>query len=397
MQKHAERDPSYLRLGALFAAYFGLVGVLAPYMPLYFQARGLNAFEIGVLIALGQVMRVIGPNLWGYLADHATRRTSILRSTAVALLASFCLLFVPGGFAFVFGVMLLVNLFQTAQMPIAEALASASMRGKHDAAVRYGRLRLWGSAGFITVVMAAGPLFDRTGIDSALWLVATLAGLLVWAAWKVRDEPSHEREHERVSVRRRLREAPVRWFLLSAALMVFAHGALYSYLSIYLAELGYSKTAIGAFWVLSVVLEIAFFFTQGRWFARFGLYPLLQASFIVAAVRFLLIAEMATLWWVLAFAQILHSMTFAVHHSASVLMIQRWFPGRAAARGQAVYISAAYGVGGTAGTLTAAYAWTLGGPVWSFGSGSVAALLGAWAIRRARRHDAAWRGPHLVA
>ena len=39
---------------------------------------------------------------------------------------SFCLLFVPGGFAFVFGVMLLLNLFQTAQMPIAEALASAA-------------------------------------------------------------------------------------------------------------------------------------------------------------------------------------------------------------------------------------------------------------------------------
>jgi PPP family 3-phenylpropionic acid transporter len=397
MRTASAPDPSYLRLGALFAAYFGLVGVVAPYMPLYFQARGLNAFEIGVLIALGQVMRVIGPNLWGYLADRATRRTSILRSTAVALLASFCLLFVPGGFAFVFGVMLLVNLFQTAQMPIAEALASASMRGRHDATVRYGRLRLWGSAGFITVVMAAGPLFDRTGIDSALWLVAALAALMVWAAWRVRDEPSHEQAHERVSVRRRLREASVRWFLLSAALMVFAHGALYSYLSIYLAELGYSKTAIGTFWVLSVVLEIAFFFTQGRWFARFGLYPLLQASFLVAAVRFLLIAEMATLWWVLAFAQILHSVTFAVHHSASVLMIQRWFPGRAAARGQAVYISAAYGVGGTAGTLTAAYAWTLGGPVWSFGSGSVAALLGAWAIRRARRHDAPWRGPHLVA
>lgn len=395
--RKAPADPSYWRLGALFAAYFGLAGVIAPYMPLYFQSRGLSAFEIGVLIALGQVMRVIGPNLWGYLADHASRRTSILRSTAVALLAAFCLLFFPGGFVFVFGVMLLVNLFQTAQMPVAEALASASMRGKDDAAVRYGRLRLWGSAGFVVVVMAAGPLFDRTGIGTALWLGTALAALLVVVAWQVRDEPLPHAAHEVVSVRRRLREPPVRWFLLSAGLMVFAHGALYSYLSIYLAELGYSKTAIGIFWVLSVILEMVFFFTQGRWFARFGVYALLQASFLVAAVRFLLIAELATFWWVLAFAQILHAMTFAVHHSASVLTIQRWFPGRAAARGQAVYISAAYGVGGTAGTLTAAYAWTLGGPAWAFGSGSLAALLGAWAVRRARRLDASWGGPHRIA
>ena len=125
-------------------------------------------------------------------------------------------------------------------------------------------------------------------------------------------------------------------------------------------------------------------------------YRLLSASFIVAAVRFLLIAELATLWWVLAIAQVLHAMTFAVHHSASVLTIQRWFPGRAAARGQAVYISAAYGLGGTAGSLSAAYLWTLAGPAWAFGTGSIAALLGGWAVRRAQHHDGDAIGPHAV-
>jgi PPP family 3-phenylpropionic acid transporter len=89
--------------------------------------------------------------------------------------------------------------------------------------------------------------------------------------------------------------------------MVYAHGALYAYLSLYLAQLGYTKTAIGAFWVVSVVLEVAFFYTQGRWFARFGVFPLMTAAFVVAAVRFLLIAELATVWWVLAIAQAMHA------------------------------------------------------------------------------------------
>ena len=126
------------------------------------------------------------------------------------------------------------------------------------------------------------------------------------------------------------------------------------------------------------------------------MYPLLFASFLVAAVRFLLIAELATLWWVLALAQLLHAVTFAVHHSASVLTIQRWFPGRAAARGQAVYISAAYRLGGTAGSLTAAYLWTLAGPEWAFGAGSLTALMGAWAVRQAQRRDTVEGSPHIV-
>jgi len=396
MTARAAAEGDSWRLGWLYAAYFGIVGILAPYLPLYFEWRGLTAFQVGVLMALGQAMRVVGPNLWGYLADHAHRRTPILRSTSIGFLLSFALLLLPGPFVAVLAVMLLVSLFQTAQMPIAEAIASASMRGHADAASRYGRVRAWGSMSFVVVVLCAGPVFDRWGLGMAVWLGLALATVLVFAAWRMPEGEAAEANHDRVSVSGRLREPRVRWFLLSGALMVFAHGALYTYLSIYLSQLGYSKTAIGIFWVLSIVFEIAFFFTQGRWFARFGLNRLLVASFFVAAVRFLLIAELATIWWVLAIAQVLHAMTFAVHHGASVLTIQRWFPGRAAARGQAAYISAAYGIGGSAGSLTAAYLWTLGGPAWAFGAGSVAALLGAGAVRRAQAFDADAAGPHTV-
>ena len=178
--------------------------------------------------------------------------------------------------------------------------------------------------------------------------------------------------------------------------MVFAHGALYAYLSLYLAQLGYSKTAIGAFWVVSVVLEIAFFLTQGKWFARFGVFPLMTFAFGVAAVRFLLIAELATVWWVLVFAQAMHAVTFAVHHSASVLTIQRWFPGHAAARGQALYISMAYGLGGTVGSLVAAWLWSALGPSWAFVAGSAGAVLGFWTAVRMRRADRDRANPHQV-
>jgi PPP family 3-phenylpropionic acid transporter len=281
-------------------------------------------------------------------------------------------------------------------MPIAEALASASMRGHPDAATRYGRLRVWGSTAFVVVVLTAGPLFDRFGIGLALGLGLAILAVLVAASWQVTEARHGEHPPDSVSVSQRLREPCVRWFLLSAGLMIFAHGALYAYLSIYLAQLGYSKTSIGVFWVLSVLLEIVFFVTQGRWIRRFGLYPLLVASFVAASVRFMLIAEFAAIWWILAFAQILHAMTFAVHHSASVLTVQRWFSGRAAARGQAIYISAAWGLGGTLGGLMAAFLWSFAGPRWAFGAGSIAAVLGLLAIRRARQNDPAFPSPERV-
>ena len=392
----AGADVAGRRLGIFYGAYFALVGIIAPYLPLYFEHRGLSAVEIGVLIALGQAMRMIGPNLWGWLADHSGHRTAILRSTSLALVVAFSLLGFPGGFGFVFAAMLLVNLFQTAQMPVAEALASAQLRGHADAPTRYGRLRVWGSLAFVGVVLAAGPIFDRYGMNAALWACVALALVLAGTSFGVIEHEAAELPHERVSVRARLREPRVRWFFASAALMVFAHGALYAYLSLYLAQLGYSKTAIGVFWVVSVVIEVGFFMTQGAWFRRFGVFPLMTFAFVVAAVRFLLIAQLATVWWILAIAQAMHAITFAVHHSASVLTIQRWFPGRAAARGQALYISMAYGFGGTAGSLVAAWLWASFGPSWAFMAGSAAAVVGGWAAARMRRADRQRAAPHGV-
>lgn len=384
------------RLAAFYAAYFALVGILAPYMPLYFEQRGLDAVQIGLLIALAQAMRMVGPNLWGWLADRSGQRTRILRATSLALVASFALLAIPGGFGFVFFVMALVNFFQTAQMPVAEALASAQLRGQPDAPARYGRLRVAGSLAFVAVVLAAGPLFDRVGMQAALWMCLALSAVILAASHGVIEREGVDLPHQRVSVRARLREPRVRWFFLAAALMVFAHGAMYAYLSLYLAQLGYSKTAIGAVWVVSVVLEIAFFLTQGKWFARFGVFRLLTFAYAVAAVRFVLIAELAAIWWILVIAQAMHAVTFAVHHSASVLTIQRWFPGRAAARGQALYISMAYGLGGTTGSLVAAWLWSSAGPSWAFIAGSAGAVVGGWAAFRMQRADRARAEPHTI-
>ena len=383
----SQARPFDWRLGAVFGTYFATAGVLAPYLPLYLQHRGLTGFEIGVVLAMIQGMWLVGPSLWGYLADHSSHRQAILRGTALAACLALAPLLAPGGFWFVFAVLFAFNFFLTAQMPLAEAITAARLRGDPLAASRYGRLRAFGSVGFIALVLACGPLFDWAGIQWQPVVALIMLAVSALAAWQVRDRHHPDAAPVRVSVRARLAEPRVRWFFVSVALMVFAHGALYTYFSLYLAQLGYSKTAIGIFWVVGVVIEIAFFFSQGPIFKRFGAFNLLAAAFVLAALRFALIAELAHWWLVLLLAQVLHAASFAVHHSASILTVQQWFPGSAAARGQALYISIGYGLGGTAGSLVAAGLWSAVGPAAAFWSSSVAAIAGYFAVQRARRHD----------
>jgi PPP family 3-phenylpropionic acid transporter len=124
-----------------------------------------------------------------------------------------------------------------------------------------------------------------------------------------------------------------------------------------LAQIGYSKTVIGLMWSLGVVAEIVFFFYQAPLFRRFGVKNLMIASLAIGVMRFLMIGFGAQSLVLLLIAQVLHAATFGVHHSASVATLQRWFSGALQARGQALFISISYGLGGSLGGLLLSACW----------------------------------------
>ncbi len=337
-----------------FFAYYGFVGVFSPYASLYFAEKGLTAAQIGVLMSLMQVMRIFGPNLWGWVADHSQKRVTVLRITAMAALAVFSGLFFGQTFTQFFVVMVAINTFTSAQGPLSEALMLSEMRGD---LTHYGRLRLWGSVGFIVSVTCAGHLLDWRGIDLMPWVAFLMLALVLAASLRMQETAQTHAQQEVPSVLALLKRREVFAFFTSTFLMISAHSALYVFYSLYLAQLDYSKTVIGLMWSLGVVAEIVFFYYQAPIFRRFGVRKLMLASLLIAVVRFLMIGFCAqSLFWLLV-AQVLHAATFGVHHSASVMTLQRWFSGPLQARGQALFISISYGLGGTVGGLILSAFW----------------------------------------
>jgi PPP family 3-phenylpropionic acid transporter len=343
-----------LNFALFFFAYYGYIGVFSPYASLYFADRGVSAAQIGVLMSMMQVMRIFGPNLWGWVADHTRQRVLVLRVTSACAALFFCGMFWGQSFAFFFVLMLLLNLFTSAQGPLSEALMLSSMRGD---LTHYGRLRLWGSVGFIVTVIIAGQLLDWQGIGLMPWIALVLLVMVSGVALNLREEVMTHRVEDAPSVRQLLRQREVIAFFVSTFLMIAAHAALYVYYSLYLSDIGYSKTVIGLMWSLGVVAEILFFYFQAPLFRRFGVATLMLTSLLVGVVRFLMIGFGAESLVLLLIAQILHAATFGVHHSASVATLQRWFAGPLQARGQALFISVSYGLGGSLGGLLLSACW----------------------------------------
>jgi PPP family 3-phenylpropionic acid transporter len=184
-----------------------------------------------------------------------------------------------------------------------------------------------------------------------------------------------------------LRKPAVRWFFASVFFHVLAHIAIYIFFSLYLDSLGYSKTTIGLLWAVSVVIEIGWFFTQGRWLPWLSLPAWLVLAAVVMVLRMGLTAGLPLVWPVLLLAQALHAITFAAHHTVCIAMISHHFPGRLRGRGQALYTVLGYGLPGVVGGLLGggiSSALGLASVFWLAGGCAVAAALcafRAWALQ----------------
>lgn len=317
----------YWRLSSFYLFYFALLGATAPFLALYFHHLGFSSARIGELVAIPMLMRCVAPNIWGWLGDYTGRRLAIVRFGAVCTLLSFSLIFVSQSYAWLALVMALHAFFWHAVLPQFEVITLAHLQGQTS---RYSQVRLWGSVGFILAVVALGRLFEALSLDIyPVAIVLIMAGIIGASMWVPNAQPvATGGRGAGDGFLRQLRSPGVLAFYACVALMQMSHGPYYTFLTLHLENLGYSRGVIGLLWALGVVAEVLMFMAMSRILTRFSVRRVLVASFLLAALRWLLLGSFAEFLWVLLLAQVLHAATFGSFHAAAIQFVQRSFGAR---------------------------------------------------------------------
>src|SRR4051812_31663233 len=372
-------SPVSFRLAAFYFAFFAWVGLGTAYFPPYLAARGLEPAQIAWVLALPQLARILAPSAWGWIAERTQAERGIVVLSCATGAVCFALLPAVGGFAGIAALIAFSAVFSAAALPLVEAITLSALAGQSG---RYGPIRLWGSIGFIGVVLAGGMWLDA-GLVRAL--PAAIAGCAVAAACVGATLP-RPRVHPPTEIATVTFSRSAFMLLASAFCVAVSHGTLYTFLTLHLQRLGYSGTMIGFLWTLGVVAEIAVFFYLPAIFRRHSLSTILMASAAFGVIRFQMIGWAADWLALLLVAQVLHAATFGSYHAAAVAAVHRLFAPHAQARGQTLFSSLGYGAGGAAGAVSAGWAWDLGGPALAFTVSSLAALAGllfAYPLKRA--------------
>lgn len=363
----------WYRLSGFYFFYFALLGGLVPYWSLFLQDKGFGPEQIGLLMAILHASRIVAPNIWGWLADRTGRRIQIVRYGAGLTCLCFSAIFWQEGALAIGLVMATFSFFWNAVLPQFEVLTLSHLGENGE---RYSQIRLWGSIGFIITVVGLGGLFDLIAVS---WLphILLLIMLLIWFNSLLVPPPPQPpvSRTEGQAFLQQLRVPQVMAFFAVMFLVQFSHGPYYTFYSVLMESLDYSRAEIGLLWAIGVVVEIGIFILMPTLLRDYGHRKLLLVALSLTVLRWALIATIPNIAPAMLFAQTLHAASFAIVHAVGIALVHQYFSTPNHGQAQAFFSSAGFGAGGAAGAVISGMLWQESGSLVTFMIAAAAAAL----------------------
>lgn len=365
----------YWRLSGLYFTYFAVVGVMSPYWGLYLKELSFSAQQIAALTAIPFLTKLFAPNLWGWYADRYGKRLFVMRCGSLVAALVFIGVLFTRNYPALLVLMTGYAIFWNAVLPQFESLTLSYLGDRSN---EYSKIRVWGSYGFVVLVLTLGWVFEVYSVMLLPFIVLSLL-LIIFAFCCVLPsaKPSTSKSIDIDFIGLLFRPSVLIFFLVLFFLQ-FSHGVYYVFFSIYLEDFAHSRFVIGILWTVGVLSEIVIFLRMHYLLKRFSLFQLFSVSLLLTALRWALIGVFPESLLLLFFAQLLHAFSFGAAHAIAMEFVKTQFGAAAQSQGQAFYSAVSFGAGGSLGAYVSGFIWEFS-PALSFYCASAAASV-AWLL-----------------
>nr|WP_210055350.1 MFS transporter [Neorhizobium petrolearium] len=301
-----------LRCALAYGAPLGVNGIILPYLPVWLDALAFTEFEIGIILAMQLLLRVLAAPVSGVFADRLSERTLILAwSGALSLLTALAMFFVRDFWS----VLLVIGIQAAVFAPYPPIVESIAVTGVRRWGFQYGSMRVWGSIGFVAATLLVGELRGFWGVQaipSAMVIGFLLTVAVAFAAPRLGQaaiRPGTDKALQPSSLGR----FDLHVLMIGASVAQASHGMFYTFGTIHWQQIGLSSGSIGVLWSAAVLSEILVLFAAGRIARRLSPWSLMRIGCAVAVVRWTLFPLPLGFWGYMAL-QVAHAFTFAFVH-----------------------------------------------------------------------------------
>jgi MFS transporter, PPP family, 3-phenylpropionic acid transporter len=344
------------RLAGFYFFYYAIVGTFMPFWNLYLEDQGFNYQQIGVLSSIAIITRFFAPFIWGWIADKSGKRMLLVQiATFMETCIWFLIFVIPNSFQSVALLMLIFSFFQNAILAQFEGVTLFWLGDKR--AELYGKVRKWGSVGFIVGVFVIGALLEIIPISMLPILLLCIASLAFIWSFTIKEPKEAPKFQKTLEPLLPILKRPVVYsFFMIELIMLFSHAPFYSFYTNYLNHQGFSTASIGLLWSVGVIAEIIMFAYANIFLARFSWRSIVAICLIITGFRWCLVGLFPQNYLIQFLAQTIHAFSFGLFHMIAMRVIFQNFSSGQQGRGQALY-STMWGLGVAIGSLLAGQYW----------------------------------------
>jgi MFS transporter, PPP family, 3-phenylpropionic acid transporter len=372
---------SRMKLFPIGASYFFALltyAIFVPFFPLWLSSQGFSQREIGFLLAMPLVMRVVATTPITFVGEllFETKNTYILCSAVIVL--GFSGLLVFSSAHWIAACLLLVSIFWAPILPLLDTIA---VRATQNRKYVYGQLRQWGSISYFLGTVFVGVSLTRISINVLPMLLTFCASIVVVYGTQIADAKVGNDAAAEMAINPISHTKQFYAVLVGVSLLQASHAYLSAFSSLSWQLMGFSSFAIGIFWAAGVLSESLFFLLSGRYTKPFDPLSLVIVGGLIGCLRWCFMAFNPTSSLIIVPLQLLHCFSFGAVHLGTMQWLSNSGKNSAALQG----VTWAF-IGGftAAGTAISGYLYgpsdTMGYVLMSF-----IALVGVFIVALARK------------
>jgi len=321
-----------LNLSFYYFFYFAVVGIYVIFFPNYLKNLGYSPQEIGILFSALPISRFVTP----FFFQKKAITTYIFKVSIIISILLPILFFINNFFIYLIGFTIL-GIVWSINFPYIEALAINKLES------HYGKIRLWGSIGFVVVALG----FSYFNVNFAIWffILNLITGYFAYRF--VNWDFSISKNYEKIDF---LKE----WqFWMALILLQISFGGFYNFFTIYNLNNGISKEINGWLWTIGVVAEIIIFIYQYRFLNKYNSLFYIKISLFLTAIRWFVLYLFAGNILLISFSQTIHLFSFAIFHTAALMYISNKYKNQTLV--QQFYAGIGYGLAAFLGSIISGY------------------------------------------
>ena len=332
--------------------FYAILGSFMPFVSLFFERTlHFSGTEIGSISSVRQLLAVLAPPLWGILSDRLRMPRLLI---AVGLAGSGGALLLFNEVRLFWPMMLLMTFFSFFHSPMAPLIDSITLGYSARTKARFGRVRAWGSLGFVFVGVCLWMVVrGDAGLGLGFWSAAVCAFLALTLVPLLPAVEAPSRGHVSRRAFAVFRQRDVFVLAFCALMGSFAMTSYYAFFSNYLHHVGLDAKWMAPIWALGPVSEMPFVFYADDIVRRVGIRRVFAMGLAAIAVR-LFVLSLQPPTAIIVLSQCLHAFTFGAVTVGGLIYINSRAPADLRASAQSIY-GADLGLGGVAGCVAAGW------------------------------------------